>query len=377
MKRMFMAGIITLLFLAACQNQSDITAQAVAERPITMGVNFPMTGGLSVYGEPLLEGFSLGVDEVNKAGGVNGRPIKIVLEDNGGDPKRAVNAAQKLIETDGVDIQLTTLVGPTGAIAPIAESQKKVLLYAAAVDTFAEQNTWVFKDSVDAGYDCEVLIKEALKQGMARVAIFGALAEFTLECRESIDQGLAGNGTLVAYETYNQGDTDFRAQLTKIKAKAPDVVFLPAYSNDCIQIWKQIKELKLDTPFMLPFTQSGCGDAKAMDELQGTPLQIIGLDFVVDMQSKEYEDFIAGFRAKYGKEPSLPFFTMLAYDWAHYLAKAFEKCPDASDSECVRTALEQAKHTGALGYIEYTPKHTTFRPRALIEWKDGVWAASS
>src|SRR3990172_6372188 len=169
-------GIITMLLLvAACSNQASTTTQAVAEQPIKVGVNFPMTGGLSIYGEPLYEGLMLGIEEVNKAGGVNGRPMQIILEDNGGKPQNAVSAAQKMIETDNVHIMLSTIVGPTGAIAPITESNKKVLLYAAATDTFARQNIYVFKDSVDAKYDCEVLVAEALKQDMNRIALLGAI----------------------------------------------------------------------------------------------------------------------------------------------------------------------------------------------------------
>jgi len=374
MRRLYFSFFfVTLLFLTAC-GQPEITAQAVAEEPILLGANFPMTGRLSVYGQPLFEGFSLAVEEINNAGGINGMQIELILEDNGGEPTRAVVAAQKLIESDKIRIQISTMVGPTGAIVPITESVKSVLLYAAASGEFAEQNKYVFKDSVDAKYDCEVLAKEAVNGGMRRIALFGAIGEFTVDCKESIEKVLAKEGgELVKYEAYERGATDFRTPLIKIKASEPDVIFLSTYADDCLLIWRQVKELNVRSPFMLPFTQTGCGEAKAMSEVKDSQLTITGLDFISDAASKEYQTYITNYRAKYGKEPSLPVFTMLAYDWAHYIAKALEQCPGASDSECLKNALEQTKHTGALGYVEYSTDHVALRPRKLIEWKDGEW----
>lgn len=375
MKQILIVGIIVSLLLTACQSQSDITAQAVAEQPIKIGVNFPMTGGLSIYGEPLFEGLSLGVEEINAAGGVNGKQIQLILEDNGGDPKKAVSAAQKLLDTDQVHMMITTMVGPTGAIAPITEAKKKVLIYAAATDKFAEKNKYVFKDSVDAKYDCEILAAEALKSNMNKIALLGAIAEFTEDCKKSIQEGIfkTGKGEILSYETYEHGETDFKTKLTKIKAKNPDVVFLSAYSDDCLQIWKQAKELDVNIPYMLPFTQTGCGEEKAISIAGGINVSIIGLDFVVDKTKPEYKQFITGFKQKYNKNPSLPFFTTLAYDWAHYIAKALEQCPDPEDSECLKTKLEQTDYKGALGQLTYKPTHATFRERIPIMYKDGVW----
>jgi ABC-type branched-subunit amino acid transport system substrate-binding protein len=269
---------------------------------------------------------------------------------------------------------LSTIVGPTGAIAPITESNQKILLYAAATDTFARQNTHVFKDSVDAKYDCEVLVAEALKRDMERVALLGAIGEFTEDCKKSIEEGIAqqGRGELVLYEIYERGETDFRTRLTKIQARSPDVLFISAYADDCILIWKHIKELNVQIPFMIPFAQTGCGEERAMREINGFPATIIGLDFIVDKNSPEYQNFIQGFRAKYGKKPSLPFFTTLAYDWAHYIAKAFEQC-NPENSACVRSALEKTDHNGALGKVSFQPTHATFRPRTFIEFENGKW----
>ena len=104
---------------------------------------------------------------------------------------------------------------------------------------------------------------------------------------------------------------------------------------------------------------------------------VIGLDFVVDKQGPEYKTFITNFRKKYNKEPDIPFFTILAYDWAHYIAQAFEKCVNLNDRECVKKAMEQVEYTGALGVVKFKATHATWRPRMVIEYKNGKWISPS
>lgn len=358
--------LIVCLLLLACTSEHPSDS-------IRIGVNFPLTGGLAVYGQPLLEGFTLGLEEVNAARGVHGKPLQIIVEDNAGDPRTAIQAAQKLMDSDQVHLMITTMVGPTGAIVPLTEKEHLPLLYAAATDGFADKNQYVFKDSVDAYYDCQLLGQEALKRGMKRVALFGTLGEFTEDCKRALQEDLTGQGELVLYDTYSKGDTDFRTELTKLQSKKPDVVFLSLYADDCMVLWQQIQELNVHIPFMLPFSQSGCGEERAMASMQRFPGAIIALDFIVDKQGKEYRTFITHFRERFHKEPDMPFFTILAYDWAHYLALTFEKCIDPSDRECLKKALEQVDYTGALGEVLFKPTHATFRPRIVIEYQNGNW----
>jgi len=364
---------ITILMLAILLGCASETSTKETTETIKIGVNFPMSGGLSVYGEPLLEGLQIAVEEVNANGGVNGKSFELIVEDNRGVPTDAVTAMQKLISQD-VALVMSTMVGLTGAITPVAEQNKQVLLYAAAADTFAEDNTFVFKDSVDAFYDCELLGNFVAEQGAERVGLFGTDAEFTRKCEEGIKQKTNLSLDVAEYYVKDAKNTevDYRTALTKLKAANVDAIFLSAYADDCLLIWKQINELGINKPFLIPFTQTGCGEDKA-SEFIGTGKEVIGLDFVVNKASPEFTKFITSFREKYNKEPSLLFFTALAYDWAHYVAEALENCPDATDSECVKKELEQIKHTGAWGDVEFTAKHTTKRPRQFIEFSDKSW----
>ncbi|HLC32220.1 MAG TPA: ABC transporter substrate-binding protein [Candidatus Nanoarchaeia archaeon] len=351
--------VLALLVLFSCT--------APSEDQIKIGLDFPLSGGLAVYGQPLLEGVSLAVDEINAAGGVNGKLIKIVIEDNQGKPPVAAIAAQKLIEQDNVLLLLSTLVGPTGAIAPITEQHNKILLYAAAVDSFAEQNKLVFKDSVDSFVDCSLLAEYVLARGETNIALLGADTEFTQKCIE----GLKLKGIKPNVELYVKGaEPDYRTMLTKIKAAKPNAIVLSAYSDDCLTIWKNVDELKINATFLLPFTQTGCGD-EGSTKVMPKDSKIIGLDFVIDKNSTGFVTFIDSFKKKYGKEPSLLFFTTLGYDWIGYLRDAIAKCPELSTA-CISTELETTKYQGAWGKVEFTPKHVTKRPRTLVLFENST-----
>lgn len=328
---------------------------------LRIGVDFPLSGGLSMYGTPLLEGLQLGVDEINQNGGVNGKQIQLVVEDNEGKPAIAATAAEKLIAQDDVAMLVSTIVGPTGAIAPVTERNKKVLLYAAAANTFAEQNKFVFKDSIDAYQDCSIFAEHF----KSKVAMFGAYGEFTDKCFEAFkEKGIV----LQPVEHYTKGvDVDYLTSIHKIKFSDPKAVVISAYSDDCPRIWKVIQETGLDSTFLLPFTQTGCGEKPQQIP---SDLTVIGGDFIVDRQSPEFVKFIEGFRQKYSKEPSLLFFTALGYDWAHYLAKAFEQCPEL-DTECLANAIEKTNHKGAWGNVKFSDSHTTIRPRELVKLDNG------
>ena len=356
--------LCVLLILAACSP----TGNVVQEETVLIGVNFPLTGtGLSVYGESLLDGLLLGVEHANE--NIPGKNIQLIVEDNEGKPTKSAIAMRKLTSEDEVHGVVTTMVPIIGPSAPIAEQERIPMLYAAATEKFAEQYTWVFKDSIDAYLDCSELTKEANRRGYS-LALFGTLAEFTASCKEGIrDNG----GSLIVDAHYMRGDNDFRTQFAKIHNSGADAVFLSGYADDCAIMWQQARELGMETVFLVPFTQTGCGEPNAMAPTEGWDATILGLEFVVDKESKEYQDFVTGFREKYGRDPSLSFFTTLAYDWVHYLKKAFNECDDPADSECVRSALEQVEHTGALGPVHFKENHATFRPRYPIEYIDGAW----
>ncbi len=373
-------AILILASITGCTSQEIKATAAPAgdldppHGPIVIGVDMPLTGPLAIYGTTLTEGIELGVEDLNSRGGINGTPVRLSVQDNHGNPADAITAARMLMDNENAAIIMSTMVGPTGAIVPITEEREMIVLYAAASGNFAKQNHFVFKDSVDAGYDCALLGSYARANDSSRIARFGAQGEFTQNCKDSVEN-IRGIDVSI-FEKYDKGDQDFTTSLTKIKQDKPSGVVISAYSDDCVNIWRKIKEIGLNATFLVPFAQTGCGDERSLPEMRGVGSPIIGLDFEVSKDGEEFKAFNQSYNRKFTKEPSMLFFTALGYDWAHYASRALEQCDEPINASCLQRAIEKTDHTGAWGRVRYNTDHTTQRPLTLIEYKNGAWARS-
>ena len=136
-----------MLLLLSCV--SNLSAEPPAQ-PIKIGA--ALSGGLAFVGEAERRGLQLGVEELNARGGVNGRPLELIVEDNLGEAKSAVSGVMKLLHTDKVDLVFSAFTHITQAVSSTVSKQKKLLLYASSLRTFAEENPFVFRDYYDA-YD--------------------------------------------------------------------------------------------------------------------------------------------------------------------------------------------------------------------------------
>lgn len=363
--------IFTLLFIAitlcSCASQTSHDPKT-----FVIGADLPLSGPLAVYGTPILEGASLAVEKINQEGDIQ---LILAVEDNQGDPKAALSAAQVLVEQKGANAIISTMVGPVGAILPYTESKQIPLVYSAASDASSKTKEFAFRDSVDSYLDCSILAKESVRKGQTKIALFGAEGEFTERCKEAVEsQGLE----LVRFEKYVKGDQDFQTPLAKIAYANPDAVLLSAYSDDCIQIWKKVRELHLSMNFLIPFTQTGCGDERSQKELQSIKNNVQGLRFSPDMNSPIFIQFNQSYHQTYGKDQTLLFFTALAYDWVHYISKAAISCQeDSQDSaQCLKLKLESTNYTGAWGSVTFSEGHYSLRPRLPIVWDGDQWIDS-
>ena len=220
--REFLPSISVLfaaLLLASCQDPGiegmAVVDNAQVEDPdYTFGFVLPMTGASSFYGQFAKAGIDLAVEDVNKAGGINGKDLTAVYEDTRGDKSQAANAGMKLADVDRVDALFTQLVTGAGVIAPIGEEYRIPTIYHAYVLSFAVNKTYVFQETSDANLLCDDLMRHAIREGNERVAMFGSNAEFTQVCRVAAEKV----APLAAYETYDAGENDYRAQFTKIAA---------------------------------------------------------------------------------------------------------------------------------------------------------------
>ena len=221
---------------------------------IRIGAIDPLTGPFASYGEPVRNGMLLAVEEINAKGGINGRKIELLLEDDGGDPKASVNAFTKLANVSKVPVIIGPLSSGTSmATAPLADRYQVVQLstLAGTID-LTNAGDYVFRIYPSSELGSRYIAKAAIGRFKAkRVAIFYANNPLGVASRKFVTEVVQQAGAqVVTVESFNDGDRDFRTQLTKIRRANPDVILCSAYYEEGAQILVQAKQLGLKVPFL-------------------------------------------------------------------------------------------------------------------------------
>jgi branched-chain amino acid transport system substrate-binding protein len=251
MKRLGVA--ILALFLMA-----GVAGPAAAAEPIKIGVILPFTGGSSLAGTEIFSGITLALEELNASGGLLGRPVELIKEDDESVPTKGVTAAQKLITRDKV----VALVGTyNSAVAlPASDVARKAKIpmvtggstAVSVTKANAPGDPWFFRHfpgSDEQGTQSAQDVVQRLKK--KRLAILYENTAYGKDLERTFREVTTKVGaTIVSSETYNQGDTDFYTHLTKLKSQAPDGVYIAGLIAEGAAILRQARELGLGTQFI-------------------------------------------------------------------------------------------------------------------------------
>jgi branched-chain amino acid transport system substrate-binding protein len=346
---------------------------------IKVGLNYELSGAVATYGQSLVSGIELAVDEINKSGGVLGKQIELVKADNKSETTESANVATKLATRDKV----VAILGPatsgnTKAAAPIAVQNKVPMISASAtaddvtVDSNGKVREFVFKTCFSDSFQGVIMANFA----------YGDLstknAAVLVDSTSDYSKGLAKNfketytklgGKIATEQAYQSKETDFKAVLTKIKGENPDVLFLPGYYEEVGLIVKQARELGLNVPVL-----GGDGyDSPKLTELAGkTALNKVY--FTNHYSSKDTTQEVVKFQQAYkaknnSKDPDA--FNALGYDLAYFLADAIKRA-DSTDSQKIKDALASTKaFKGITGELSIDEKHNPVKAITILEMKDG------
>jgi branched-chain amino acid transport system substrate-binding protein len=349
---------------------------------IKVGVNYELSGAVATYGKSSVEGIELAIEEINKAGGVNGKEIKLVKYDNKSEEAEATTLATKLMTQDKVVAVLGPATsGSFKATIPVAIKNK---IPVASGSATADDVT------VDASgvkeYAFRICFNDSYQgTGMANYALNNlkkTKAVVIMDSSSDYGKGLAENfvntfeaagGTIVAQEAYVKGDTDFNAILTKISGKDFDVIFIPGYYEEAGLIIKQARAQGIDVPIL---------GADGFDS--PTLLELAGADALNDVyfsnhyssldQDPVVQNFIAAFKAKYNKEPDA--FHALGYDLAKFVVDGIKRA-EKLDGESVKNALAATENfEGVTGSFSVDENHNPKKALVVIGLKDGVQYSS-
>ena len=343
---------------------------------IVIGANFELTGNHAQYGSNANNGLKLAIKEVNDAGGINGKKIKIVEADAKSEAAESVNAATKLISDDKV----IALIGPAVTANVIAESQvatdNMVPIIAPAAtnpDVTVENGQvkpYVFRSCFIDPQQSEVMAQFAAKDLSAKTAVLylDSSSDYSKSLGKIFKEKFeADGGQVVMEEAFLAKDQDFKAALTKIQTANADVIFVPAYYEEVGKIVKQARELGITAAIL---GTDGWDDSKVVDIAGKDALNNTYFCTHYFEGDEEVQGFINSYKAEYNNDPNV--FAALGYDAGKMLVNAIER--EGTDSEKIRDNIESIKDlqvgTGKITMDAAT--HNPIKGIVVIETKDGM-----
>lgn len=350
------AASATMLVLAGCNSKGS---------SIKIGSIGPLTGNYAVYGGDCKNGIELAVNEINAAGGVNGQQLELIAEDDEGSSEKSVSAYKKLVTKDGAKLIIGSLTsGCSIAISPLAQAQKIVQIApAATAPALTDAGNFIFRTCYDDPFQGTVGGKFAAETlGAKKAAILYDISnDYSVGLTENFKIAFEANGgSIVSAETYSTGDKDFNAQLTKIKNVNPDVVYLPDYYSTVALIVKQLRAQGIGAPIVGADGWDGLTENAGDEVLNG----FYSNHYAADSTEPKVQNFVTNYKAKYNLAPTS--FAALGYDSVYMLKDAIEKA-GSTDSEKVRSALEETNGDYVTGHLTFNEKHNPVKGAVIIE----------
>jgi branched-chain amino acid transport system substrate-binding protein len=353
MHRRSLVSLFAALGLAvsfsACKKKDDASGSGASgsgkadSSEIVIGHYGSMTGSTAHFGQDTDKAARLAADQINAAGGVVGRKLKIVTLDTRGDGAEAANAVSRLIDVE----KSTAILGEVASSlslqgGPIAQRRKIPMVSPSSTNPKVTQiGDYVFRVCyIDPfqGKVMAVFARQTLK--LDKVAILKDVKnDYSIGLADAFQKAfVAAGGTIAAEQSYSQGDTDFSAQLTAIKSSGAQAIWVPGYYAEVGAIARTAARLGVQVPLM-----GGDGwDAPELFTIGGAALNgsYFSNHFAPDQASPMAQKFVADFKAKYGQEPTG--LGALGYDGVMVIADAIKRAGKAEPA-AIRDALATTK----------------------------------
>ena len=358
---------ILLTLLAWASISASLWAQT-----LKIGEVDPLTGGISQFGIGCHQGIVLAFEELNAEGGVLGEKIDLITEDDQSKPGQSATVVRKLITQDKVVAILGDATSSaTLESAPIAQSNKIPMITPSATNPrITEVGDFIFRVCFLDEFQGRVIARFARQNLKAQnVAILtDTKQDYSVDLAKFFkDEFTKLGGTITVEQSYATGDTDFRAQLTSIRAAKPDVIYVPGYYQEVALIVRQGRQIGLKMPFV------GCDGwaNQALLDVGGKAVDgcYFTNHFSPDDEAPNVKNFVKKYREKYGSIPDT--FGALGYDAARLLADAIKRAGTA-ESSAVRDALAKtANFEGVTGRISFDSDRNASKPGLVVTIKDG------
>ena len=359
------------LILTSCRPDREAqTADATGDIPV--GVYGALTGDQAAFGTSTVNGVKLAADEINAAGGILGRKVRLVVEDDQGRAEEAASVVTKLITSNDV----VALIGENSsnqslAAAPIAQSNGVPMISPSSTNpAVTEKGDYIFRVCFTDPYQGKALaafVRNDLKLDTAAILI-DKKNDYSVGLGEVFRREFeAAGGRIVAQQSYTGGDTEFRPQLTTIRAASPQALFIPGFYTEVGQIAIQARDLGLNVPLV-----GGDGwDSPVVIQIGGKSIEgsYFSDHYFVGDSRPVVQKFVAEYNRRHGKNPEAT--AALGYDALYIFANAAKRA-GSLDRKVIRDQIAQTKdYQGVSGTITMGPDRNPIKPVAMIKIENG------
>ena len=370
-KLSLLISVFMLILLAACSGTTSEGDSTNADGTVSakIGVISYLTGPGAAYGEAITNGFNLALDEINQKGDVK---IELVIEDSAGKQEQALTVAQKLMSDD----EIVALLGPTlstemNVVAPEADLNGIPIMgtstTAAGIPQIGE---YVFRNSLPESLAIPAVLEKAVAAEDAKTVaiLYGNDDLFTKSGFDTMKEEAEKMGLdILTIETFQKGQSDYNAQLTKIKDLNPDLILASALYNEGAVIMDQARKMGIEVPFV-----GGNGfNSPQVIEIAGDASEglIVATPWFGDKDEPKVQEFVKKYEEEYGAKPDQ--FAAQAYDALYIMAEGLKNAGEA-DRDALRDSLAEIKDLdGVLGKFSFDKDGDVVMEPTVLVIKEG------
>lgn len=371
MKRFLRGGAMSLVvaLLAGCARQGG---QRPAEQPLKIGLVAPITGSIATFGKSTRQGAALVFDRVNDQGGLLGRRIQVIVEDDAGKPEEAANVFTKLVNRDRV----AAIVGSVAtkcsfAGAPVCQRGGVPMITPASTNPkVTEIGDYIFRVCFVDPFQGEVIARFLVDNlGLKRVGIIYDLTnDYSAGLADYVEDNVEKlGGEVVSRQTFSEQDKSFKAQLTAMQARRPQAIFVSAYYTEAALVARQARQLGIAATLMGP----DGWDSPMLVESGGDAVEggYFSDHYSADSPNPRTQEFVAAYRERYGESPDA--LAALGYDAAGLLVDAIRRAGSAEGAAIRDVLAATTEYDGATGAISMDAERNARKPAVILQVKDG------
>ncbi|MBC7968139.1 MAG: ABC transporter substrate-binding protein [Fuerstia sp.] len=364
----FVPCILLALVTGGCQPGTS------SSNEIVIGHFASMTGSEATFGQSTDNGIKLAVDEINAAGGIDGKKIRLITYDDKGDAREAGTAVTRLTTKDGVVAVLGEVAsGLSLAGAPICQEAGIPMVSPSSTNPKVTKiGDMIFRVCFIDPFQGSVCAKfarehEGLKAAKAAILTDQA-SPYSVGLQEEFEKAFEKlGGKIVSKQTYQGGDQDFSAQLTAIRSSEPDVVFVPGYYTDVGNVALQARKLGLTAPLL-----GGDGwDSSKLGEIAGKSIDgcFYSNHYSQEDPNPAVQEFIKTYSERHQQTPDG--LAALGYDAARILFEAMKRAKSVEGKVLAAELAKTKEFDGVTGKISIDGDRNAVKSAVILEMRDG------